>query len=94
MLCLEDCLDMSDLGADEVAAIAEHEHIPDIVAAELGSELLKSEAGVFEIHRMLLEDIQTALDHGRIEHAAELASTYRHLQASHPLTNLFQGSSL
>lgn len=87
MLCLEDCLDMSDLGADEVSAIAEHEHIPDIVAAELGSELLKTDAGVCEIHRMVLEDIQTALDHGRVEHAAELAATYQHLQASHPLVH-------
>ena len=94
MLCLEDCLDFSDLASDEVAAIAEHEHIPTIVAAEMGNDLLKTEAGVYELHKMVLEDIQSAIEHGRMEHAAELAATYQHLQASHPLTNLLQSSSL
>ena len=85
MLCLEDCLDFCELDADEVAAIAEHEHIPVIVAAELGCELLKSQEGVARLHVMMLDDIQSALNHGRMEHANELADTYRHFRSAHPL---------
>lgn len=91
MLCLEDCFDFSDLAEDEVAAIAEHEHIPEIVAAELGNELLKTNTGVMQLHTMILEDIETALARGRLEHAAELATTYQHFQTTHPL---LQSSSL
>lgn len=85
MLCFEDCLDFCELAEDEVAAIAEHEHIPEIVAAELGSQLLQSADGVVALHAMVLDDIRCALDHGRTEHAAELAQTYHHLQATHPI---------
>lgn len=85
MLCLEDCLDFCDLEADEVAAIAEHEHIPTIVAAELGYELLQSQEGVARLHVMMLDDIQLALNHGHVEHANELANTYRHFRTSHPI---------
>lgn len=85
MLSLEDCLEFCDLEQDEVAAIAEHEHVPTIVAAELGCELLKSEAGVARLHTMILDDIQVALARGHTEHAGELVSTYRHFQHAHPL---------
>lgn len=85
MLCLDDCLDFCELESDEVDAIAEHEHVPVIVAAEIGSELLKSDVGVVKLHTMILEDIQIALAHGRTEHAQELAMTYRHFQSAHPI---------
>ncbi len=39
MLRLEDCLALCDLSEDEVLAIAEHEHIPEMAAAELGNSL-------------------------------------------------------
>lgn len=90
MLCLEDCLDFCELEADEVAAIAEHEHIPVIVAAEMGCELLKSQEGVARLHVMMLDDIQFALNHGHVDHANELANTYRHFRTAHPI----QASSL
>ena len=85
MICLDDCLDFCELESDEVDAIAEHEHVPVIVAAEIGSELLKSDVGVVKLHTMILEDIEIALAHGRTEHAQELAMTYRHFQSAHPV---------
>lgn len=93
MLCLEDCLDFCDLTADEVDAIAEHEHIPTIVAAELGCTLLKTDNGLARLHVMMLDDIQLALQHGHLSHAHELADTYRHFRSNHPLQG-FQASSL
>ena len=85
MLTLKECLDYGDLDMDEVIAIAEHEHIPPIVAAELCSELLQTPMGVCCIHSMVLDDIQYALSHGECERAQRLTSTYQHLQMNHPM---------
>lgn len=93
MLCLEDCLDFCELEPDEVAAIAEHEHVPEIVAAEMGCTLLKTDDGLARLHVMMLDDIQIALNHGRVSHANELADTYRRFRSSHPL-QVLQASSL
>ena len=40
MLTLVDCLDLCDLGREEIEAIAEHEHLPEVIAAELGNYLV------------------------------------------------------
>jgi len=85
MLTLKECLDYCDLDMDEVIAIAEHEHIPPIVAAELCSELLQTPQGVCCIHSMVLDDLQDAISHGESERALRLTSTYQHLQVSHPV---------
>lgn len=87
MLCLEDCLDFCDLGDDEIEAIAEHEHIPLICAAELGCELLKTPVGVMQLHTMILDDFNNALEHGHPERAGRWALAYQHLQATHPISN-------
>ena len=88
MLCLEDCLDFSELDNDEVEAIAEHEHIPLICAAEMGCELLKTPVGVMQLHTMVLDDFNNALEHGHTDRANQLAHTYQHLQATHPISSL------
>ena len=36
MLTLTDCLELSELSEEEILAIAEHEHVPEIVDAEPG----------------------------------------------------------
>ena len=38
MLTFEDCLSLSELTEEEILAIAEHEHIPELAALELGSD--------------------------------------------------------
>jgi hypothetical protein len=88
MLCLEDCLDFCELDNKEVEAIAEHEHIPLICAAEMGCELLKTPVGVMQLHTMVLDDFNDALEHGHTEHANQLAQTYQHLRATHPVSDL------
>ena len=42
MLSLQDCLALCELTEDEVRAIAQHEHIPEIAAAEMGNYLARS----------------------------------------------------
>lgn len=60
MITLQDCLDMSGLSADLVNAIAEHEHLPSIVAMELGENLLANPEGRAVIERYLDEDLAAA----------------------------------
>jgi hypothetical protein len=64
ILTVQECVDMSELSNEAIRAIAEHEHIPEVVAAELGQDLLKAPAGVAEIHRILEENLERAVKAG------------------------------
>lgn len=83
MLSIEDCIAMSELTADEVAAIAEHEHIPEIVAAEMGSYMMLSADGSACLQRFILDDIAVAQAHGHVEHAAKLKLVLKHFADAH-----------
>lgn len=72
MLTLQDCIELSGLNEKEILAIAEHEHIPEIVALELGSYLAKSQAGVEAVEQMIIDDIEAAQVRGDSRHAAVL----------------------
>lgn len=85
MLSLKDCLDFCDMDQAEISAIAQHEHIPVIVAAELCDNLLNTPEGVRDLHSMLLDNITTALEHGQVERANEYSQAYQHFKSSHPL---------
>lgn len=85
MLSIQDVIDYCDLDRGEIEAIAEHEHIPVTVAAEMGETLLSSPEGVFRLHAMIIENMQHALECGRYQHVKSLAETYQHLQRSHPI---------
>jgi hypothetical protein len=84
MLTLRDCLELSELTEDEVRLIAEHEHIPEIVAAELGNELLHSADGVTTIKAYILDCVEHARRMGAFDRADALYAVYRRFDASHP----------
>jgi hypothetical protein len=84
MISLEDCIGLCGLDADEVAAIAEHEHIADVAATALASYLLSRAGGPEKIRTMIVDDIREALDGGRINHASELFMALRHFLETHP----------
>lgn len=84
MISLDDCIALCGLTPAEVAAIAEHEHLPEVVAATLGRYLLNQAHGPEKIRTMLIDDIRVALQSGRPEHAALLTSALRHFLAGHP----------
>ena len=54
----------------QYARIAEHEHIPEVVAAELGQELLKSPEGRSRIRRLMEENLELAAQGGEQDKAA------------------------
>lgn len=45
MISLSDCIALCGLHEEEVLAIAEHEHLPEIAAAALGQYLLHQKGG-------------------------------------------------
>ena len=57
MISLEDCIAFCGLDKDEVAAISEHEHIPEIAATALADYLLKQPHGGEAIRTMITDDI-------------------------------------
>jgi hypothetical protein len=83
MLTFEDCLGLCDLTEEEVAAIAEHEHIPEIVAIELGNYLIHTPDGVPAIKRIILDDIEAAKARGDMKHALALRLVLRHFVETH-----------
>lgn len=83
MLTYEDCIGMCDLTSDEVDAIAEHDHIPQIVAAELGAYLVHTKEGIPMIRRFILEDIEHARERGNSQHAISLQLVLKHFVENH-----------
>jgi len=83
MLTLEDCLALCDLTREEIDAIAEHEHIPETVAMELGDYLTHTEDGQKRIRRMIEDDIADAQTRGDFRHSAELKLALKHFCETH-----------
>lgn len=83
MLSLGECMDFCGLDGDEVEGIAKHEHVPLIVAAELGYQMLQTEEGVAALRAMLLDNIEIARCRGETARAEEYARIYRHFVSEH-----------
>ena len=90
MISLEDCIGMCGLTEEEVVALAEHEHLPEIVAAALAQHLLCQSDGCRTIGAMIADDVNWAAARGERRHAEELRSTLQQFVATHPaaLTSL------
>lgn len=84
MLTLEDCLALCDLTEEEIEALREHEHIPEIVAVELGQYLVTLPNGERYLRRAIVEDIRDAERRGDEAHVRELKRVLHHFVRSHP----------
>jgi hypothetical protein len=60
MISLEDCVALCGLTEEQVLAIAEHEHLPEIASAALAQYLSKQEHGMEKIRDMIVDDIRRA----------------------------------
>jgi hypothetical protein len=83
VLSLDECMDFCGLDGDEVEGIANHEHLPMIVAAELGYQMLQTQDGVAALQAMLRENIEIARCRGEDRRAERYARIYRHFVAVH-----------
>lgn len=84
MLSLKECISLCGLTEDEVEAIAEREHLPAIIAAQVGCQLLRSEGGVEYIRCVLRERADRAAEAGDLRQAAQHFSTYADFKSRCP----------
>ncbi|MEI6557807.1 MAG: hypothetical protein WCO00_05315 [Rhodospirillaceae bacterium] len=81
MLSLQDCIDLacteSGMKPDEIAAVAEHEKLPYIVAVEKGAWMMEQAWGPPALRQIIQDDLSTAVAHGSWQHVNELTATYR-----------------
>lgn len=84
MLSLENCIALCDLTEEEVLAIAEHEHIPEIAATELGNYLVRTPEGELCIKAMIRDDIDAAKARNARERVLTLKAVLRNFILQHP----------
>lgn len=86
MLTRNDCIALCDLTEDEIKAIARHEHVPLILAAEMGQYLIHQPDGVTRIRRIILDDIEAARAQHRFDDVRRLKAVLYHFARNHPAT--------
>lgn len=86
MISIKDCLDYCDLTEDEVAVIAEHEHLPYASAVQLACCLAQSDGGSEVLRCLLKNALCDAENCGRIQTLDEAQRAYTQFAANHPET--------
>ena len=80
MLTLQDCValacDQAGINPDEIAAVAEHEKLPYIVAVEKGAWMMEHSWGAPALRQIIRDDLAAAAAHGSRKHVDELSATY------------------
>lgn len=84
MISLEDCIALCGLTEEQVLAIAEHEHVPEIVATSLAHKLMARKHGSLQVRNMIRDDIRNATSREDFAHARELLAVMRHFLREHP----------
>ena len=84
MITLEDCLGLCDLTEEEILAIAEHEHMPEIAAVAYGEYLLHKKHGTEKILEMIVGDIREAQSRGDRQKIQTLLHVLHHFIRNHP----------
>jgi hypothetical protein len=84
MLSLEDCLALCELSEEEVLAVAHHEHLPEIAAAELANYLVHTPEGEMRIKTIIRDDIAEACAGGDRTRELALKLMLRNFVLNHP----------
>lgn len=84
MISLEDCVGLCDLSEEEILAIAEHEHLPEMAALAYGNYLLQQKDGAENIFEIIVEDIRAAQARGDRAHTQDLLHVLHHFARHHP----------
>jgi len=84
MITLEDCIALCGLTEEEVLAIAEHEHLPEVAACALAEYLLKQEHGTAKIRDIIVDDVRAAQARGDRDHIRTLLHVLHHFLKAHP----------
>jgi hypothetical protein len=84
MITLEECIAFCGLTEEEVLAIAEHEHLPEIAATAIANYLLCQEHGTEKVRDMIIDDIRQAQLRSDREHVLTLLHVLHHFLKTHP----------
>jgi hypothetical protein len=84
MITLEDCVAFSGLTEEEVLAIAEHEHLPEIAATAFAQYLLSKQHGSEIVRDMIIDDIRRAQLVDDKKHVLTLLHVLHHFLKTHP----------
>ena len=87
MISIEDLIGMSELTRGEVEAIAEHFHLPDALACEIGARLADEPGGFNKIRDIILETLHEAEARDDTAHAEELRLVLKRFCLDHPSTH-------
>ena len=90
MITLEDCIGLCGLTEEEVLAIAEHEHLPEIIATALAQYLLSQEHGSESVRDIIVDDIRQAQRSNDKQHVLTLLHILHHFLKTHPEAEPFQ----
>ncbi len=85
MLSLQDLLDYCDLGHKEIEAIADHQRVSLVAAAEIGQKLLETSHGQIQLHNMMLDNMRHALAKGEKEKLVALTETFLNFSSQYPI---------
>lgn len=81
---MEDCLGFCDLTEEEILAIAEHEHMPEMAAIAYAQYLAYMDHGLETVWHMIAEDIHAAQRRNDGKHVRELLHVFHHFIRAHP----------
>lgn len=84
MISLDDMEDMCSLTRDEIAQLAEHEHITLEAAVAEAEALMHEHGGPQHVQAMLCEDIRVALHADEVAEAKRLFAVLRGFVTAHP----------
>lgn len=84
MLTYQDCVGLTGLEEGEIEAIAYHECLPEIVAAEFGCCLVDQVGGELIIDQMIRDDIESANRHHHPKVAMHWQTVLQRFEAAHP----------
>lgn len=84
MITLDDIEDMTCLTRDEIAAVADHEHLAEVSAALMAEYLMHQPKGPQAIQQMICDDIRDALHKDDLDNARALFGTLRQFISDYP----------
>jgi len=85
MLSIADCQGMCGLTEDELQVLADHEHLPLIIAAELAAELLRTPKGTWRIRSCLLDELEKSVARSDLDKARRLDRIISGFISAHPV---------
>ncbi len=84
MLTYEECVGFTDFCEEDVAFLAEHEHMPEMVACELATCLQTTPEGLRTLRRFMEEDLVLATRKHKRERVAVIGRVISRFDQQHP----------